>query len=428
MIRPATNVKQSQDFWKVHSSSSSPQPQHPQSDFSASEATVQQPLTASVISSATAQQLLPGLQTQAPLNANDMASGISEAEQQQLQAPQRRRQQRQQRLSLQGWVPGAAAALHIPGGITIHTQRYMQALWAAAGAAAANRANGSTVSLHIQQLKSLESLYEYSISASNSDSDSRCRYDAVVVAAGAAVGSLQEFSDQELPLSLCQGYTLDMMPPEDTQHMADSGDNSRGSLAVHDTSPVGAAASGPAEVASTAAAAAAYGASSPSILGSPYLASQGGQALVVGATKSYGWTAQQAFEELGRKVNPHLLHQQQQPEAVHGDYHLTGSVLLLQQQQWQQLQQQQQPSQEAAEVSAAAAELLTGAAAVWPAILNWRVGGIRTGVRAIPPRTQQGTVPILGLWHSKQQQQQQQHLEQPTQLARCATHLMAYCW
>lgn len=41
-------------------------------------------------------------------------------------------------------------------------------------------------------------------------------------------------------------------------------------------------------------------------------------------------------------------------------------------------------------------ELLPAATATWRPLSNWRVSGVRTGVRALPPRTPQGSIPLLG--------------------------------
>jgi hypothetical protein len=139
-----------------------------------------------------------------------------------------------------------------------------------------------------------------------------------------------------------------------------------------------------------------YAADSPSLLGSPYLASQGGQVLVVGATKQHDWTAQQALRELGRVICPSILQQQR--------HKLEQQQLLSAGAGEDERQALAAAAAEAAEVAAAAAELLAGAAAAWPPISGWKISGIRTGVRALPPRTQQGSVPLAGRWTDSKQE------------------------
>eukprot|EP00775_Hariotina_reticulata_P006660 gene6660-6884_t len=164
------------------------------------------------------------------------------------------------------------------GGITVQPLLYMQALWEACLQEAGARDDGSSAQLHIQQLTSLHQLQDVQcIKDNNSSSVQQPHFDAIVVAAGAAVGSLVEIGPDSLPLSLCQGYTLDL----------------------------------------------------------------GGRLLVVGATKQHNWTTQQALAELGRTV-----------------------------------------------------------------------AGIRSGVRALAPRTPQGALPVAGRWTAPSQAQQQQQQEE----------------
>jgi len=115
---------------------------------------------------------------------------------------------------------------------------------------------------------------------------------------------------------------------------------------------------------------------------------------VVGATKQHNWTSQQALAELGRTIDPGVLPQQQHHQP--------------QQQQGEDLQPDgrgggnsngcPEAAAVAREVTAAAQELLNSAAALWPAVLRWRVAGIRSGVRALPPRAAQGALPTAGRW------------------------------
>jgi glycine/D-amino acid oxidase-like deaminating enzyme len=260
----------------------------------------------------------------------------------------------------------ACAGLHIPNGLTLHPARYMSALWAACQRRAAARGDGSRATLRVQAIGSVSELHAGAWGPFGG---------GVVVAAGAAVGSLSEFQGPsgQLPLDNCQGYTLDLAPPAELT----AGDD---------------AASGQ----QAAAAAAAFGgvvqfpAGAPSLLGTPYIASQAGQLLVVGATKSHGWSGPRALAECGRVIDA-AAYQRDMAEAAAA---LTAA----------RLGGGSSGAGEGSspghrdEVSAAVHELLEGGAANWPPLLQWRLQGVRTGVRALPPRTNAGTVPFMGRW------------------------------
>ena len=98
----------------------------------------------------------------------------------------------------------------------------------------------------------------------------------------------------------------------------------------------------------------------PSILGPTYIAAHGDSRLVVGATKKSGLTSEQALE--------HLRHARNDEETDAGE------------------------SEEAAQY------LLSEASKVWPPIESdcWKISGVRSGVRALPQRTQQGAIPYAG--------------------------------
>jgi hypothetical protein len=342
--------------------------------------------------------------------------------------------------------------------------QYMEALWAACQQAAAARQDNSAAELKIQQLHSLAELVHSSGTAQpcsqhsckgdkvnrsgqqqQQQQDARSgqqqmeqqlglgqicaeqhqrqqqqqqiqagiqqgwqhSVDAVVVAAGAAVGSLAELEGQ-LPLKLCQGYTLDMVPPTST-----------------------AAATAPAAAAAAAAAGGegvptVYPASAPSLLGSPYVASQGGQVLVVGATKQYDYTTQQAVAELSRCIDPSILHahlhQQQEEYAQECVDSERGSSPSPQPaaakaaeaavQATAAAAAEAQGGDMASEVVTAAAALLRDAGALWPGIQAWTVAGIRSGVRALPPKDHKGILPFAGRWGDLQVGQQGQREEE----------------
>jgi hypothetical protein len=278
------------------------------------------------------------------------------------------------------------------------------------------------------------------------------------VAAGAAVGTLAEVGEQ-LPLKLCQGYTLDMVPPPlaaaPAAAAAACGSTCTANTAAH-LHPNAMQQHGDGVVAAPLAATAAYyPPSAPSVLGTPYMASQGGAMLAVGATKQYDLTPQQALAELGRIISPpagvdasrHQLLQAQQvnsgvqaagegtPEAgsPHIDTHRTdragqtgaaAAVDAAVTDMHSSDRAGQPAAAAAADVGAAVEELVTGAAATWPGIKSWTVGGMRSGVRALPPKSATGAVPMAGRWmdldiQSGQQQQQQGQERHCDQETRC---------
>ena len=54
---------------------------------------------------------------------------------------------------------------------------------------------------------------------------------------------------------------------------------------------------------------------------------------------------------------------------------------------------------DAAELQAAQEALMPSAAKLWAPAEHWRVRQIRSGVRALPPRTEQGAIPLAGRVH-----------------------------
>ncbi|KAK9833582.1 hypothetical protein WJX81_008540 [Elliptochloris bilobata] len=201
---------------------------------------------------------------------------------------------------------GAGAALLVQGGLVLHPERYLRALWEACRQRAADIGGGCAAQLVRQHVPSLVQL--------QADAGP---FDAVVVAAGAAVGVLPELRGL-LPLELCQGFTLELAPPS--------------GRAAH-TLPGGTL----------------YPAGAPSLLGEFYVAAQGRSTAVVGATRRYGLTPLASLAECGKAVD------------------------------WTR-----------GEAAAAACELQREAAALWPAAASWQVAAVRSGVRAMPPRTQDG--------------------------------------
>lgn len=232
----------------------------------------------------------------------------------------------------------ACSAVHVPAGVTLHPARYMNALWAACVQRAAARDDGSSVRLQVGTLDSVAQLHKGPGGPFSG---------GVVVAAGAAVGSLREFRGARLPLDLRQGYILDM----------------------HRTSADAEAVS--------------YLDVAPSLLGSPYIASQGGQLLTIGATKSGGWSSERSLAECGRTIDArhYMRVAEAAAAAITGG---TGPVV----------------DEQGDDVAAAVYELLARGAGSWPLLLRWSLQGIRTGVRALPKRTHHGSIPLMGRWQA----------------------------
>jgi hypothetical protein len=271
------------------------------------------------------------------------------------------------------------AALHVPTGTTLHPARYMAALWAACGRVAAARGDGSAARLEVRRLGSVAELH----------AGPGGPYEAgVIVAAGAAAGALEEFQAAGLPLDNCQGYTLDLVPGDTT------GDATPG---------------GPPPVP--------FPTVAPSLLGSPYIASQGGGLLVVGATKAHGWSAEASLAECGRSVDAGAYQGAMAAAAAALEAAVRGGGASAPAAAAEE--EGRGPAAAAAAAAAATAvgaegasggspgrndveeavwQLLSGGAASWPPLLGWQLAGIRTGVRALPPRTPAGSIPLMGLW------------------------------
>lgn len=227
-------------------------------------------------------------------------------------------------------VPGLAssefhpAGLWIPQGVVVRPHSYLQALWGSCQKHPWGRATFRKLPVH--SLLGLETREE--------------AYDAIIVATGAAVHTIEEISPQiSSQLDLCQGYSLDMRGPNYS-------DGKGGRKGIQDDK------------------------SSPSLLGSPYIAFHGDRAAVVGATQQHNVSESVAWKSLGPfGVIPVSASGEGSSEV--GDY-------------------------DSSEVLHAVDQLLEGAAAMWPRIKSWNVANVRSGVRAIPPRSPSGSIPLAG--------------------------------
>jgi hypothetical protein len=135
MVRPAADVRQSQQYWKLFEHHTRQPHQHQQQQQQQHLPPGHQPLSAAqamlsaaLIDSSMAQRLVPGLQL--PVLPAPGADGPSSAQHTMMmpsaaQQPQQHQGSRRPR-SPAGWSPEQAAALHIPGGITVQPLLYMQ--------------------------------------------------------------------------------------------------------------------------------------------------------------------------------------------------------------------------------------------------------------------------------------------------------------
>jgi glycine/D-amino acid oxidase-like deaminating enzyme len=224
----------------------------------------------------------------------------------------------------------ATSGFFVPGAVVLHPLRYLAALWAACGALAAAASPASSAELLLHPVPSLAALEL-----------ERGPYDAVIVAAGAAIGAIKETKDL-LDLELCRGISLEMISSQ-----------SQAPRTAHSSK---AAAVAHAEVAQEGVGR--YPPFASSLLGSTYIAAHGSDNLVVGATKEYGIAPEEAYEccSMAQRI-------------------ATGG---------------------GADAEAERA-LLRAAQALWPPLARgWRVAAARTGVRALPSRTPQGSIPYVG--------------------------------
>jgi hypothetical protein len=211
LVRPASNAKQVLAFRKALSKQGSKP-----ADQDAASATMPgpQPLTAGQL-----EQLVPGITV--PSTSEVVSQKASEQDQQQA-GKLSRRQRRQQIQKEQALQDGYSqqeqdtlAGLLVKDGLVLHPPSYLQALWQACKERAQQADNGSGVYLHTHwTVRSLEQL-----TAPPSDTDGQPdtlrsldtssqadwvrSWDAIVVAAGAAVGTIKELKDV-VPVQLCQ--------------------------------------------------------------------------------------------------------------------------------------------------------------------------------------------------------------------------------
>ena len=216
------------------------------------------------------------------------------------------------------------SALHVPEGLVLDTTRYLASLWDAARllASSGETPAGCSATMEIRSVASIEGDEE--LNAPNA-------YDAVVIACGAAAGSVRELEGDLLPTQLQGGHVVELVP-----------------VFTENGWPDGA----------------------PGVLGSPYIAPLSPERVLVGTTKEYGASVADA-----RRAGEVPLFGGGATAATATD------------------------RARASAASAAARELAASASAVYPPLGRadaWRVEVARYGVRANPPRSQLGSLPLVG--------------------------------
>ncbi|KAG2484622.1 hypothetical protein HYH03_016576 [Edaphochlamys debaryana] len=282
-------------------------------------------------------------------------------------APNRREKRRAAAAAASSIAASAdTAALLIPSGLVMDVSRYLHALWAATIHEAAARGDGSRAELRLRRVSSLERLRwggseaggpEPGRHGAGSGAAADGSYDAVVVAAGAAAGTVAEVAAAGLPLQLCQGLTLVMEPG------------------------VGPAMEAPQE---------------------PQAQQQGPQEereramevarLVVGATRSYGWGPEAALEACLRSEYARARCDGGSVTGGNGEGGTPTAAAGA-------ARSAVGPagSGQAEEADAATEEeLRRRAEAVWKPLADWRVARVREGFRALPPRKGHGALPLVG--------------------------------
>ncbi|KAG1668890.1 hypothetical protein FOA52_016059 [Chlamydomonas sp. UWO 241] len=317
-------------------------------------------------------------------------------------------------------LAGSCAGLHAPGGVVLDVHRYLECLWRATQAAAGARGDGSAARM-VTGGEAVRSLNELEATLGP--------WAGVVVAAGAAAGCINEVVAARVPLKVSQGYSLVMEPDVTAAAQGSSdvgGDGSDGRCG-------GSSGSG----GSDSGACVPYPAGAPSILGSTYLSAQGSTRIVLGASREFGWSADDALAMCAPQTAvlpppplpppppppsrqspsaPLLPAPASKPTAGRSDEEGRASsssnsgssssssfqASTLSPGAHQEVSGSSSSSGSGSStsgpdaVSSAASSLLAAGAAAWPPLTRWRIASVRSGMRAVPPRTHAGALPLVG--------------------------------
>jgi glycine/D-amino acid oxidase-like deaminating enzyme len=233
----------------------------------------------------------------------------------------------------------AAVGFFVEKAVVINPRDYIAALWESCLLHARTSSPLASAQLHPE--RNILSLTELE----SQDGP----FDGIVVSAGAAVDSIVETAGV-LSLDLCQGYTLDMELRQQEENEEKNEEESRNKI-INNFSNIS------------------YPAGAPGLLGSPYISPQGTHKAVVGATQRHECSLEEVMAALG-----------------------PGSIQKKKSDEWK----------------VAVEALVPAAAQLWPPVGvglsssssdnsdTWQVATVRSGYRAIPQRTAEGSIPYAG--------------------------------
>ena len=218
------------------------------------------------------------------------------------------------------------AGLHIPEGLVLDTTRYLSSLWDATKLLAFSEETPSGCSARME-IRTVTGLGDDSLLD---------QFDSVIVACGAAAGSVAELSGNTLPTQLQGGHVVEMVPKK-----LEKNENNQ------------------------------WPTDAPGVLGSPYIAPLGPGRLLVGTTKEYDVTVEDARRAGVVELNHESIDESKDDEL----------------------------SEKRKRARDAGIDLVKKASDVYPPLGDvdtWRIDVTRYGVRANPPRSNLGSLPLVG--------------------------------
>lgn len=235
----------------------------------------------------------------------------------------------------------ATAGLYVPEGVVLDTARYLCSLWDATRLLAFGdeTPDGCGASIEIRTVASLQDDCELQ------------KFHAVVVACGAGAGSISELGGDKLPTKLQGGHVVEMVPA--VSSFVDD-DDTETQNSSSKSWPAGA----------------------PGILGSPYIAPLGPQRLLVGTTKDYGATVCDARNAGVVEFNDDESNDESNASS-----------------------ESNEKSDRQKQARSAGVDLVHKASQIYPPLgdaHSWVVDTTRYGVRANPPRSNLGSLPLVG--------------------------------
>lgn len=276
--------------------------------------------------------------------------------------------------------------------LVLHPLRYLEALWKSCTAIPCSSAALHVLSSSPTSSSMLDSEGESDTSETSPNQTlissltdferEHGRFDAIIVAAGAALDTIEEARGL-LPLDLCQGYSLHMTsnggesPAEHRRHNKSTLGNTQEENRMTCAQPV-----------------TRYPDAAPSLLGNPYLAMHGNTQAIVGATQQH---------DVSIDVAASLLDPANNKTTPSSSYSNSSNT-------YSRRTKENDPSGRVSDGSRVGDDqhlfeavhgLKIGASSVWPPLSSWSVSAVRSGVRAIPSRTESGSIPYLGRFRDK---------------------------